>query len=387
MMNLVRPQDEKTEFTSIRDYVGWLASLPTLHSQGDGMRSFTGTLISLLVHPTSIILLDEPEAFLHPPQARRLAEIIASEVPGNCQVIVATHNDAFIRALLDASEKRVILARIVRSGDRNNASVLDQTKLLEMWSDSLLRTSDVLSALFHEAALLCEGDSDARFFSALLDATRGERRDPDVGFYHFGGKDRIASMARALRAVQIPVVAIVDIDILSEKEKFLMLFEALGGKKHLVEQDVADLNRFVGQRKGQLTGNELSVELRRIAKDCESEPNISNSTKNKLQDLIKPASNWARVKIDGKRALDAPTFDRISRLGKEVGLLINPEGELEGLCRMISRSRKSEWLVEVIKRDFKADAVLADARDFAGEIRTVVANVISQAPSAQARST
>jgi predicted ATPase len=72
--------------------------------------------MSLLVHPTSAILLDEPEAFLHPPQARRLAEIVANEVPGECQVIIATHNDAFVRALLDASAERVILARIVREG-------------------------------------------------------------------------------------------------------------------------------------------------------------------------------------------------------------------------------------------------------------------------------
>jgi ABC-type Mn2+/Zn2+ transport system ATPase subunit len=283
MLNLLRPQDERTEFASTRDYAGWLATLPTLHGQGDGMRSFTGTLMSLLVHPTSIILLDEPEAFLHPPQARRLAEIITSDVPGNCQVIVATHDDSFIRALLDASGKRVILARIVRVGSKNKASILDQRKLTEMWNDSLLRTSDVLSALFHEAAILCEGDSDARFYSALLDATKGERRDADVSFYHFGGKDRIASVARALRAVQIPVVVIVDIDILSDQEKFLQLFETLGGRRDLVEHDVTNLNRSVGTRKGQLTGRELAVELRRIAHDCEGRVDIPNSVRNGLQ--------------------------------------------------------------------------------------------------------
>jgi hypothetical protein len=107
---------------------------------------------------------------------------------------------------------------------------------------------------------------------------------------------------------------------------------------------------------------------------------IPNSVRNGLQDLIRPASNWARVKVDGMRALDAPTFDRISRSCRKVGLLINPEGELEGFCRMVSRTRKSEWLVEVIRKDIKADHDLADARSFAADIRDVVANVIPQSP-------
>jgi hypothetical protein len=166
----------------------------------------------------------------------------------------------------------------------------------------------VLSALFHEAAIICEGDSDVRFFSALLDATRNERRNPDSGFYHVGGKDRIGSVVRALRAVRIPVVALVDIVALSDRAKFLQLFEALGGKR---SDDVADLIRLVGGRKGQLTGSELAVELRRIATECENETQVPNALKDKLQDMVKSSSNWGRVKRDGMRALDAPFFQSV----------------------------------------------------------------------------
>ncbi|MDP2858850.1 MAG: ATP-binding protein, partial [Bacillota bacterium] len=50
-------------------YLEKLALLPAIHQQGDGMRSFTGVLLHTSFGPESVILIDEPEAFLHPPQA------------------------------------------------------------------------------------------------------------------------------------------------------------------------------------------------------------------------------------------------------------------------------------------------------------------------------
>lgn len=379
VLHIVGPGEIRDDSSSTRDEAKWLASLPRLNRQGDGMRSFAGTAMSLLVHPTTAILLDEPEAFLHPPQARKLAQVVATEVPGECQVIVATHNDAFVRALLDYSGERLILARIIRQGTQNKVTVLDQEQLDVMWNDPLIRTSDVLSALFHEAAILCEGDSDARFLGALLEATSKEDRDSDVRLFHFGGKDRIASIARALRSVGIPVVAVVDIDVLSDREKFLTLFEAMGGRRAEVEADVRSLIQLVMSRKGQLTGAELGVELRRVAGDVEKENHVPNIARRKLLELGKTASNWERVKQDGIRALDVPTFTRVSNACEKMGLLINPEGELEGFCRSIPRTHKGEWLAQAIRRDLANDPLLEDARSFAARIRITIKEAIDRA--------
>lgn len=378
VLHIVGSNDARNESNNTRDEAKWLASLPRLNRQGDGMRSFAGTTMGLLVHPTSAILLDEPEAFLHPPQARKLAQVIATEVPGECQVIVATHNDAFVRALLDVSGERLILARIVRHGSENIVTVLDQVQLEEMWNDPLIRTSDVLSALFHEAAILCEGDSDARFFGAVLDATGNEDRDFDVRLFHFGGKDRIANIARALKGVQIPVVAVVDIDILSDREKFFALFETMGGKRADIEKDVRNLIQSVMQRKGQLTGTELGIELRRLASEVEKTADLSKEARRHLLELGKASSNWERVKQDGFRALDVPTFTRISESCQQVGLLINPEGELEGFCRAVPRTHKGEWLAQVIRKDLANDPLLSDARDFVVKIRAATREMISR---------
>lgn len=375
--------------TTAKDYSRWLGTKPMLHRQGDGMRSFIGTMLSLLVHPRNIVLIDEPEAFMHPPQARRLAEVIATETSNNSQVIVATHNDELVRALLDASGDRVTVARITREGDQNAVTVLRSEQIVELWTDPILRTSDVLSALFHDVAILCEGESDARFLRSMLDATRTDVRDPDARIYHFGGKDRLASIAASLRALAVPVVAVVDIDVLSDKGKFLSLYHAMGGSDPTVERDVQTLIASVGARKGQLTGSELSVELKRVAVEIDGTLEVPKNMRNELTRLIRAGSNWGRVKEDGYRAfVEAPAiqaYERVKSAGGAVGLLINPEGELEGFCRQDSRARKSEWLTAVLSRDLANDLALEEGRIFVARIRDAMKCVLQRPTGRQSR--
>jgi hypothetical protein len=94
--------------------------------------------------------------------------------------------------------------------------------------------------------------------------------------------------------------------------------------------------------------------------------------------LGRDSSNWQRVKQDGVRALDAQLYNRVAAACQAVGLLINPEGELEGFCRMVPSSRKSEWLSEVMKKDFSKDSTLTDARSFSETIRMTTREVISR---------
>jgi hypothetical protein len=138
------------------------------------------------------------------------------------------------------------------------------------------------------------------------------------------------------------------------------------------------LTEQVAQRKGQLTGAELSVELRRLATEVEKARDVPKDARTKLLGLGKTSSNWERVKQDGFRALDVPTFSRISEACQKVGLLINPEGELEGFCRTIPRTHKGEWLAHAIRKDLANDPILADAREFAAKIRITTKETIDR---------
>mgnify|MGYP004657076921 FL=1 len=59
-----------------RDNLNLLKEMEDLHSQGDGIRSAVAILASLIVNKHSLFLIDEPETFLHPPQARLLGKNI-----------------------------------------------------------------------------------------------------------------------------------------------------------------------------------------------------------------------------------------------------------------------------------------------------------------------
>ncbi|MGZ3471666.1 MAG: AAA family ATPase [Isosphaeraceae bacterium] len=50
-----------------------------LDEQGDGIRSFVGIVVALLILNRGLFLIDEPEAFLHPPQAYRIGAFIAEQ--------------------------------------------------------------------------------------------------------------------------------------------------------------------------------------------------------------------------------------------------------------------------------------------------------------------
>jgi AAA domain, putative AbiEii toxin, Type IV TA system len=342
-------------------------------------------MLSLLVNTRRVVLIDEPEAFLHPPQIRKLADVIARNTPEKTQIVVATHSDEFVRGLLDASGNRVSVARIDRKkDDRTIVSVLDSEQITNLWIDPLLRTSDVLSALFHEAAIICEGETDARFFRALLDAVTTEQRRPDVRFYHFGGKDKVATIAKALKLVRVPVIAVVDIDVLSDKTKFLSLFSTMGGNPAEIEKDVTLLVGKVQSKKSGPSTTEIALELERIAAEVRKNSSIGDQSRKQIADIGKSPSPWQRIKEDGYRGFADSNlinaFQNISAASEAVGLMILKEGELEGFCRSFSRKNKSEWLASVLQLDLESDEKLADARSFAASLLRMVDQVIDDLP-------
>ena len=80
-----------------------LGSNVLLETQGDGMRSFAAVMLHALVERThSVQFLDEPEAFLHPPQARLLGRYIAEGRAGrSSQLFIATHNTDVLEGLIE----------------------------------------------------------------------------------------------------------------------------------------------------------------------------------------------------------------------------------------------------------------------------------------------
>ena len=224
-----------------------------LDKQGDGMRSFASVILHLLAPITaSILLLDEPEAFLHPPQARLLGEIIASEKSSRAQLFVATHSPDVLQGLVNVASDQLRLLRMQREGNINRIKELDKGLVEKISSDPLMNYSSVMSGVFHERVIVCEADSDCMFYNSILDldVVHGEGH-PDVLFVHASGKDRMATLAETLRALDVPVDVIADIDILREEPGLQRMVNALGGDWSAIQQAARIVRTAVDNSKSQ----------------------------------------------------------------------------------------------------------------------------------------
>lgn len=78
-----------------------------ISSFSDGVRAFCGLMAALISSEFRIILVDEPDAFLHPTLGRKLGKAmvrIASEREGN--VFTSTHSAAFLMGCMESGQAR-----------------------------------------------------------------------------------------------------------------------------------------------------------------------------------------------------------------------------------------------------------------------------------------
>jgi len=222
------------------DYRAALGALPRLIDQGNGMRGLLGLLISMLSTATPIVLIDEPEAFLHPPQARVLGRALAELAQERgLQVILATHDRNILTGLLEAVGAVVSVVRLERTGNSTMARQLDPAVLWELWEQPALEYTNILDGLFHRLVVLCEAEADCHFYAAAIDAAHADHVLPitpsDILFVPSFGKTGMAKLAYFLRATGVKVVATPDLDVLNDKAVIRSLVTALGSPWSSVE--------------------------------------------------------------------------------------------------------------------------------------------------------
>lgn len=351
-------------------------SMQPLQDQGDGMRSFATVLLELLAPQTqSILLLDEPEAFLHPPQARLLGEIIVRERPKETQLFVSTHSADVLQGLLNAASGNLRILRLQRDGAINPTMELDKASVRRIAADPLMKFSNVLDGIFYQRVVVAEADSDCLFYSAVLDvpSVNGSTQ-PDVLFIHASGKDRMASLASTLRAMGVRVDVIADIDVLREDGTLRKIVEALGGDWSVISGLASSVRNAIEQKKPWLNAAELKNGIIEVLEKVEA-PGIGEfprPLKSEIDGLFRKALPWDAVKQSGISALPAgdatKDFSTICELCGAFGLWIVPQGEIEGFCRSVG-GHGPKWVQEVLEtKDLANDEDLGPARTFVKKV-------------------
>ncbi len=316
------------------EYVREVEKLEPVHEQGDGIRSYIGVLLQVTVGEWSLILLDEPEAFLHPPQARLLGTVLAKDKAAEGQTIIATHSGDFLKGVLDAGNARTRVLRLTRDGNVNRVNELQATEIQELWKDPLLRYSNVLDGLFHEAVILCESDSDCLLYGAVLDElcqNDATLRRPDLLFLHCGGKDRMPVVIRALKRVGVPISTVADYDVLSAEHPLRSIVEAHGGDWTQIEPLWKPMHHAISNKRPELSTQETRDAITSVLNGI-TEPIFPKAAGKEIDRLLRRATPWKQVKSVGLSFLKGQDYRKGEELLAALAALhihVVPIGEAE----------------------------------------------------------
>lgn len=361
------------------DYQMEMNELPMLASQGDGMKSLLGILIPLITATYPILIIDEPEAFLHPPQAFALGQELgqmASE--RQVQIILATHDRNILAGLLNSSSPLSVV-RLVRNETSTVAHQLKSQDLKDIWDDPVLKYSNILDGLFHELAVLAENERDCRFYEAALDArtpspelneTEIQLLPPtDVLFLPTSGTGGMPKAAKALRALKVPVIACPDLDVLDNEIVLGNIVESLGGTWEGLHDDWATVTAKLNH--GEVS--QLAAEVNRNVKAAFDRILASNpmaiydgairrTIKDALGLTLRP---WDEAKNHGVEGLmrvcdDPEAVKRLLNGLVERQVVVVNEGQLESFGHSLGVKKGKEWLPAALRENLQASPKVQD---------------------------
>ena len=328
-----------------------LESLENLNDQGDGIRSAVAILASLITTTHSLYLIDEPETFLHPPQARILGRNIV-DLSQNKQCFISTHNIDLLRGMLEKNYARIKIIKINRTDNVNEFYVLDNDSIKVVSDDKNLKYSNILNGLFYNTVVLCENESDCKFYSALLEKIDNDCYQNTL-FCAVGGKDQFKIIIPLLNKLQINFLVIADLDLINNRDKLKDLINSIETNKYNQISSIHNdfLNLFESKTDDQVKKqSEIKEEILSFITDT---PYMSDETASKIRQVLKNISHLKLLKNCGKSCLPAgecvQKYNQIINFLNKSNIFVVECGEIERFITEID-GHGSLWVEEVFKK-------------------------------------
>ena len=189
-----------------------------VENASDGVKAFIGIIIALIAGESDFILVDEPEAFLHPTLSYKLGKEITSILNNDKRLFVATHSADFLMGCVQ-SHLGINIVRLTYGTQGATARILTQDKLKPLMQNPLLRSIGVFNALFYNAVVVTEADADRAFYQEINERLLKEKDPRGIEgclFLNAQNKQTVWDIVKPLRELGIPAVGIVDIDVIKE---------------------------------------------------------------------------------------------------------------------------------------------------------------------------
>lgn len=333
-------------------YAEVLDTYPQVQNQGDGIKSFTGILLYLMLNYYCTFLIDEPESFLHPPQARIMGQIIGESLSDHQQAFISTHSEDIIKGLMETCPERLKIIRITRDGNTNFFSVLDNEKFNEVWGDPLLKHSNIMSSLFHKTVVLCESDADCQMYSIIENHIKQKQgKYSEALFIHCGGKHRMAKVITALKSLNVDVRVVPDIDAMNDEGVFKGIVEACGMEWSNISKDYRIIVSNLHSTKEVINRSSARTIILQIL-DNRSDTNLSKSEIDQIKNTVETVSKWDNIKKMGIPAIPAgdatSAFRCLDAALKSAGIHLVPVGELEYFIKEVG-GHGPAWVNNVLE--------------------------------------
>ncbi len=324
----------------------------TIEDEGDGMKSYVATCVSILLGRRPVSVIDEPEMCLHPPQAYSLGQFVGEHATSSqTATFVATHSSQVLRGVIETAEKLKIV-RLSQTEERFHARQVDSDVLAEAMKKPTVRAETVLDGIFSQAVTIVESDGDRIVYQATWEKVGGDLNF-DIHFTAAGGIGGIADTCQLYRVLGIPVAVIADLDLLIDTAKIKRILEILCDDATIVlgllkeideiakeirllpptiseQQAVDKLKNFAGQEYDWKDGDDKTLRL-------------------KLNSLSNSLNGMRGVKDGGLRQLPKHIRDPLECLLGDLechGVLLVRYGELEDWldgCGISASKKKNKW--------------------------------------------
>jgi hypothetical protein len=285
----------------------------------DGVKAFIGMMSEIVAGDPEVLLIDEPEAFLHPALSFVLGrEISRAAGRSGKRVFASTHSPNFVMGCVQSGAPVTIVRLTYREGVAT-ARVLSSADLLKLMRDPLLRSTNVLGGLFYEAVVVAESDSDRAFYQEINERLLHHSTDRGIKnclFINAQNKQTVPRLLRPLRDLGIAAAGIVDIDVLKD-----------GGATWTSMMDAA----FVP------------------ALERDANAHLRAGAKNALEATGRDMKRHGGVEL--LNGADREAVENLLRRLAEYGLFVVPSGELESWLRPLGvMESKPGWLLKMFER-------------------------------------
>ena len=290
-----------------------------IEQTSDGVKAFAGILTEIIAGDPYVLLIDEPEAFLHPSLSFNLGkEIAQASSSSDKRLFVSTHSPNFVMGCIQ-SGVRVNIVRLTYRAGVATARLLESKEILTLMRDPLLRSTHLLNALFYEFVVVTEADADRAFYQEINERLlmyKPEWGIPNCLFLNAQNKQTVQRIIEPLRRLGIPAAGVVDIDVLKEGGRVWSRFLESGFVPDLERTSLATSRGVVYKR---------FEEIGREMKRCGGTLLLSEEDREAADNL----------------------FDRL----EEYGLFVVRVGELETwLGKLNASGHGPSWLIDVFTK-------------------------------------